>query len=204
MGRQLSQLRNFDGSVRQSNVAENRLSLKPYVDGSLVNPSQITGVGAMRDKIMAALNKALEDGNTRRVSTLRLILEAIKERDVAARAQDRCDGAREDEIFAILRTMVRQRDDAAVAYEESGRLDLAEQERTEIEIIQTFLPAQLSDDEIACACQAVVEEMGATALRDMGRCMGALKQRFAGKMDFTKASCVVRGYLTVPSVSPRL
>ncbi|MGF1455236.1 MAG: GatB/YqeY domain-containing protein [Alphaproteobacteria bacterium] len=157
----------------------------------------------MRERIQDALNVAMGDGNTRRVSTLRLILAAIKDRDRAAHAEDRCEGACEEEITDILRTMVRQREASARAYEESGRLDLAEQERVEIEIITSFLPPQLSDDEIHRACHTVMEEIGATALRDMGRCMGALKARFAGQMDFTKASGVVKDRLLVASPSPR-
>ncbi len=157
----------------------------------------------MREKIQDALKVAIAEGKTRRVSTLRLILAAIKDRDLAAHAEDRCEGACEEEIVDILRTMVRQREASARAYEESGRLDLAEQEQVEIEIIGAFLPHQLSDDEILRACHSVMEEIGATALRDMGRCMGALKARFAGQMDFTKASGVVKDRLLVPSPTHR-
>ncbi len=149
----------------------------------------------MRAKISAALQEAMRDQNPRRLSTLRLILAAIKERDIAARAEDRCDGASEDEVLAILQKMVRQRQESARTFEEGGRLDLAEQERAEIEIIQTFLPRQLSEAEIAGACRAVVDEIGATALRDMGRCMGTLKERYAGRMDFSKASSIVKSCL---------
>ncbi len=150
----------------------------------------------MRAKINDDLKTAMREKETRTVSTLRLILAAIKERDIAARAEDRCEGATEEEILAILQKMVKQREESAQTYEEAGRLDLSEQERDEIEIIRAYLPRQLSEAEIAGACDAVVSELGASGLRDMGKCMGALKERYAGQMDFTKASSIVKSRLS--------
>ncbi len=146
----------------------------------------------MRCDINAALKHAIDAGDERRVSTLRFILAAIKERDIAARAEDRCQGACDDEILEILYKMVRQREAAAVAYEETGRLDLAEQERSDIDIIRPFLPRQLSEEEIRGICETVLSEIGARGLRDMGKCMCALKERYEGQMDFTKASTFVK------------
>lgn len=147
----------------------------------------------LREKIDAALKTAMKARDEKiRVSTLRLINAAIKDRDIAARAEDRCEGVSDDEILAILTKMVKQREDSAAAYEEGGRPDLAEQERAEIEVIREFLPRQLSDDEIEEAVSAVIEELDAHGLKDMGRCMGALKERYPGAMDFGRAGAMMK------------
>jgi len=150
----------------------------------------------MRQQINDALKAAMKARDTRRVSTLRLISAAIKEKDIAARTEDRCEGATEDEILQVLTKMVKQRDESAVMYEEGGRLDLAEQEREEAEIIKSFLPRQLDETEIRSACDELVKEIGASGIRDMGKCMGALKERYAGQMDFSKASAIVKERLS--------
>ena len=149
----------------------------------------------MRDKISAALKDAMKAKEERRVSTLRLIMAAIKDRDIAARAEDRCDGVSDDEILQILSKMVKQRRESFQTYEEAGRLDLAQQEQEEIEIIEGFLPQQMGDDEIRQAVADLVADLGATGLKDMGKCMGALKERYAGQMDFSKASAMVKEQL---------
>lgn len=130
-----------------------------------------------------------------RVSTLRLITAAIKDRDIAARGEDRCCGVTDDEILAILAKMVKQREESAAVYEQGARLDLAEQERAEIGVIREFLPRQLSEDEISSAVSRVITELGATGLKDMGKCMGALKERYSGAMDFGKAGAVMKKHL---------
>lgn len=150
----------------------------------------------MRGQLTEALKEAMKAKDQRRISTLRLILAAIKEKDIAARAQDRCEGASDEEILGVLAKMVKQRQESSRLYEEAGRLDLAEQEREEMEIIRSFMPQQLHDEEIKDACNEVVNEMGASGLKDMGRCMGELKARYSGQMDFKQASSIVRRLLS--------
>lgn len=149
----------------------------------------------MRDALNEALKTAVKAKHKRRTSTLRLILAAIKDRDIAARSLDRTEGVSDEEILSILQKMVKQRRESATMYEEAGRLELAEQERDEIVIIDEYLPEQMSDDEIRNASQNVVKEIEATGLKDMGRTMGALKERYAGVMDFKKASATVKELL---------
>lgn len=147
----------------------------------------------LREQIDNALKSAMKAKDQKiRVATLRLITAAIKDRDIAARAEDRCCGVTEEEILAILSKMVKQREDSAVAYESGSRLDLAEQERAEIEIIKEFLPRQLSEEEITTVVSGVITELGASGLKDMGKCMGALKERYAGAMDFGRAGAVMK------------
>ena len=148
----------------------------------------------MREAIAQALKTALKSHDKRRTSTLRLINAAIQDRDIANRGSGK-DPVSDDEILQILAKMVRQRQESAKAFEEGNRLELAEQEREEIVIINDFLPRQLGEDAVRQACQQVVEEVGAEGLRDMGRCMNALKEKFPGKMDFGKASGIVKDLL---------
>jgi len=146
----------------------------------------------MRTELTEALKDAMRAKDQRKLATLRLILAAIKDRDIAARSEDRMGGVSDDEILGILKKMSKQRDESLRLYEEAGRLDLAEQEREEKEIVESFLPQQMSEDEVRKCCEEVVAEMGAETLKDMGKCMGALKERHAGTMDFSKASAIVR------------
>jgi hypothetical protein len=147
----------------------------------------------LRTRIDEALKSAMKArDNKLRVATLRLITAAIKDRDIAARAEDRCNGVTDDEILAILTKMVKQRDESAAVYEKGCRLDLAEQERNEIEVIKEFLPRQLSEAEISEAITSVISELGASGLKDMGKCMGALKERYPGAMDFGRAGAMVK------------
>lgn len=148
----------------------------------------------MREKFASSLREALKAKDTRRVSTIRLIQAAVKDRDIANRGAGK-DPVSDDDIMQILAKMIKQRQESAQIYEEAARLELAQQEREEVDVIRSFLPQQLSDDDVRKACQAVVEETGASGLRDMGKCMNALKSRFAGQMDFSKASGVVKGLL---------
>ena len=150
----------------------------------------------MRERINESLKVAMKAKDKTRVSTLRLINAAIKDRDIAARSEDRMDGVSDQEILQIMQKMVKQRRDSFKTYEEAGRLDLAEQERMEMEIIISFMPQQMSVDEVAEAAKSLVEEIGASGLKDMGRCMGALKERYAGVMDFGKANKVIKELLS--------
>lgn len=147
----------------------------------------------LREKIDEALKTAMKARDAKvRVSTLRLINAAIKDRDIAARACDNCEGVRDDEILAILIKMMKQREDSAAAYEKGCRLDLAEQERAEIAVIREFLPRQLSDEEISGVVKGVIAELDAKGLKDMGKCMAALKARHSGAMDFGKAGALMK------------
>ena len=131
----------------------------------------------------------------RPISTIRLILAALKDRDIAARGKGNHDGISDDEIRQMLQNMIHQRNESIALYEQGGRLELAQQEREEIQIIQSFLPQQLGEAEIERAARSVIAEVGATCIKDMGKTMAALKQRYAGQMDFSKASAVVKSLL---------
>lgn len=148
----------------------------------------------MREKFNAALKQATLAQDKRRMATLRLINAAIKDRDIAARGSGR-EGVSDEEILEILAKMIKQRKESAQTYEQAGRLDLAGQEREEIDIIASFLPRQLGEAEMEEACRKVVEEVGASSLKDMGKCIGALKQHYAGRMDFGEASKLVKRIL---------
>ncbi len=149
----------------------------------------------LRERIGEALTQAIKAQDKVRMSTLRLMSAAIKDRDIAARTEGRDDGLTEAEIHAVLAGMVRQRRDSIKAYEEGGRHDLAAQEREEIAIIEEFLPRQLDEQEIRAACAEAVRELGASGLKDMGRTMALLKERYAGRMDLGRASGIVRELL---------
>ena len=147
----------------------------------------------LREKIDTALKAAMKARDEKlRVSTLRLVNAAIKDRDIAARSEDRCDGVSDDEILAILTKMVKQREESAETYEKASRLELAEQERAEIAVIREFLPRQLSDAEVEEAVKGVIAEIGASGLKDMGKAMAALKARYAGAIDFGKAGALMK------------
>ena len=148
----------------------------------------------MREDINEALKTAQKARDTHAVSTLRLINTAIKDRDIAKRGKGQ-DPVDETEIGEILVKMVKQRRESARIYEENNRLDLAEQERREIEIIEGFLPRQMGEDDVRDACRQAVQDSEAQGLRDMGKCMGVLKKRYAGRMDFSKASGEVKRLL---------
>lgn len=152
----------------------------------------------LRDQISDALKQAMRDKDSDRLSTLRLIMAAIKDRDIAKRSEggDGGDvGVSEDEILQILGKMVKQRQESARAYEEGGRLELAEQERKEITVIAEFLPRKLDEAETAAAVDAAIVETGASSIRDMGKVMGVLKSRYAGQMDFGSVGSMVKARL---------
>ena len=138
----------------------------------------------LRTRLNTSVKQAMRDKDSARLSTLRLINAAIKDRDIAARGEGNEDGVGDDEVLGILGKMVKQRRDTAKTYEEGGRLDLAERELSEIGVIEEFLPRKLTDDEVTAAVDAAVAETGASSIRDMGRVMGALKSKYTGQMDF--------------------
>ena len=150
----------------------------------------------LRERLREALKTSMKAREELKVSTLRLILAALKDRDIAARGEGNDEGITEDDILAMLGTMVRQRRDAIKLYDEGGRRELADQEREEIDIIQTFLPKQLAEAEISDAVTEVIGRLQAKGLKDMGRIMADLRGHFAGRMDFGRASQIVKEQLS--------
>nr|WP_099060073.1 GatB/YqeY domain-containing protein [Rhizobium sp. ACO-34A] len=148
----------------------------------------------MRDRLADSLKESLKAKDTRRTSTVRLIQAAIKDRDIANRGAGK-DPVSDDDIMQILTKMIKQREESAKIYAENARPELAEQEREEIAIIKTFMPEQLSDEKVKDAAAAAIQEVGAQGLRDMGKCIALLKDRYPGQMDFAKASGVVKDLL---------
>ncbi|MEE8517486.1 MAG: GatB/YqeY domain-containing protein [Alphaproteobacteria bacterium] len=149
----------------------------------------------LRAEITEALKSAMKEQDKRATSTLRLILAALKDRDIAARGKAGNDGISDEEILEMLQKMVKQRHDSIKLYQQGDRPDLVQEETEEIEIIRRFLPKQLSEEEMAAAIQSVVDKLGATNIKDMGRTMAALKGSYAGRMDFAKASALVKQHL---------
>ena len=149
----------------------------------------------MRDRINSAMKQAMRDKEVLRLSTLRLVMAAIKDRDIAARVDGVDNSVSDDEILTILGKMIKQRKDSATAYGNAGRTELAAQELSEIEIITGFLPKQLNDDEIEDVVKKVINDSGASGIRDMGKVMGLLKKSYTGQMDFGKAGGLVKSLL---------
>jgi uncharacterized protein YqeY len=149
----------------------------------------------MRDRVNTALKQAMKDKAADRLSTLRLINAAIKDKDIEARGTGDEGGVSDGEVLAILGKMVKQRQESARAYEEGGRLDLAEREQSEIAVIEEFLPRQLDEAEIATAVDAAIAETGADSIRDMGKVMGILKAQYTGQMDFGLVGPMVKDRL---------
>ncbi len=150
----------------------------------------------LRDKITASMKAAMKAKEADRLSTLRLINAAIKDRDIAARGSVEDGIVGDDVVLAILGKMVKQRQESARAYDEGGRLELAEKERAEIGVIEEFLPRQLTEAETEAAVAAAITETEATSIRDMGKVMAALKSRYTGQMDFGRIGPVVRDRLS--------
>ncbi|MBQ2260320.1 MAG: GatB/YqeY domain-containing protein [Loktanella sp.] len=150
----------------------------------------------LRDRITAALKDAMRAKEADRLSTLRLINAAIKDRDIALRGTaDEGTGLTDADVLAIMGRMVKQRQESARAYEEGGRLELAEKELSEVKVIEEFLPRQLSEDEAEAAVDAAIAAVGAENIRDMGKVMAELKANYTGQMDFAKAGPLVKSRL---------
>ncbi|TNM63051.1 GatB/YqeY domain-containing protein [Aliirhizobium smilacinae] len=149
----------------------------------------------MREKLTESMKEAMKAKDSRRLSTVRLIQSAVKDRDIANRGVGK-EAASEDEILQILQKMVKQREESAKIYQDAGRAELATQEREEIDILKTFMPEQLSDEKVDEIVAAVVAETGAAGMKDMGKVMAALRERYAGQMDFAKASGVIKAKLS--------
>lgn len=149
----------------------------------------------LRDRLREFMKTAMKSKDEIGLATVRLIQAALKDRDIAARSQGNMDGISNDEILGLLQSMIKQRRDSIEMYEKGGRPELAEREALEIAVVQGFLPEQMSDEAAAAAIDAVVKELDASSMKDMGRVMAALKERHAGSMDFGKASGQVKARL---------
>ena len=149
----------------------------------------------LREDINNALKEAMKSGDKLKVSTFRLMNAAIKERDIQGRTAGRDAGVSDDQILEVFVKMVKQRQESLATYEQAGREDLAAQERGEIAIIQSFMPKPLSEDEMKSEIQKTIKDTGAQGMKDMGKVMGALKQRYAGRLDMGKAGAIVRSLL---------
>lgn len=150
----------------------------------------------LRQRLSDALKAAMLSRDTRTVSTVRLILAALKDRDIAARAKGNMEGIEEADVLQMFYQMVKQRRDSIALYEQGGRLDLAQQEAEEIVIIERFLPTQLGFEAVAEAVALTISELEASGLKDMGRVMSTLRERYAGQMDFGKAGAMVKTRLS--------
>jgi len=149
----------------------------------------------LRTKLQAATKEAMKARDTARLSTLRLISAAVKDREIAARGGDGDGTLSEGDLILIMSRMVKQRQESAKAYEEAGRLELASKEEDEITVIQEFLPRQMDDAETRAAIDKAIADLGAEGIRDMGRVMAALKERHAGQMDFGAVGPAVKDRL---------
>ena len=149
----------------------------------------------MRDILDKSLKDAMRARDSQKISTIRLINAAIKDRDIAVRSEDNLEGVSDEEILSILSKMIKQRQESAKQYEEGGRLELAQQEFDEIKIIETFLPKQLNEEETKKICADVISKIGANSLKDMGKVMGELKKTHADEIDFSKAGSLIKELL---------
>ena len=149
----------------------------------------------LRPQLSQALKDAMRAKDERAISTVRLILAALKDRDIAARGDGNTDGVSDEEILQLLQKMIKQRQESIKMYEEGGRVELAAQEQGEIDIINRFLPQQFTVEEIAEAVDRTIAETGASSVKDMGRLMSELRGRYAGQMDFGKASGIAKARL---------
>ncbi len=149
----------------------------------------------LRDDINAALKQAMKAHDERRVSTLRLVNSALKNADIEARGHGK-GPLTDEELLGLLQKMIKQRQESVELYEKGGRPELAQNEREEITIISAYLPKQMSEAEAQAAIAAVIKDVGAASMKDMGKVMTALKERHAGELDFSKASGLVKGLLS--------
>lgn len=149
----------------------------------------------IRQRLSEALKEAVRNRDQSAVSTLRLILAAIRDRDIAARGKGNTEGIQDSEILGLLQTMIRQRRESIALYEQGGRLDLVDSEEREIALIEQFLPQQMDEPAMRVAIDKVMADIGANSLKDMGRTMAELRRRYPGRMDFAKASFMLKAAL---------
>ena len=151
---------------------------------------------SLRAQLTDAMKEAMKAKDAKRLATVRLILAALKDRDIAARTETSKDLVGDDDILTLLAKMIKQREESATVYRQGGRPELAENEEGEIAVIRTFMPKQMDEAEMKAALQAVIAETGAASIKDMGKVMAVLKERFAGQMDFGKASAATKDALS--------
>lgn len=149
----------------------------------------------LREDFNTAMKDAMRAKETKRLATVRLILSALKDRDIAARTEESREGIADAAILDMLGKMIKQREESAAAYDAGKRPELAAAERDEIEIIRSFMPKQMSDAEVKAAIEAAIAEAGATQMKDMGKVVGILRAKYAGQMDFGKASGIAKSLL---------
>jgi uncharacterized protein YqeY len=152
---------------------------------------------SLRQQLNDAMKDAMKAKDAKRLATVRLVLAALKDKDIAARSETSRELLGDDEILGLMAKMIKQREESATVYRQGGRPELAENEESEIAIIRTFMPKQMDEAEAAAAIKAVIAEVGASSIKDMGKVMGVLKERFAGQMDFGKASAAIKAALSV-------
>ena len=153
---------------------------------------------ALREQLTDAMKEAMKAKDAKRLATVRLILAALKDRDIAARSETSRDLLGDDEILGLMGKMIRQREESATAFDAGKRPELAAGEREEIAIVRSFMPAQMDEAGVRAAVQAVIAETGASSIKDMGKVMGAMKERYAGQMDFGRASALIKEALSGP------
>ena len=151
---------------------------------------------SLRAQLTDAMKDAMKAKDAKRLATVRLVLAALKDKDIAARTEDSRDLLGDDEILGLMAKMIKQREESANVYRQGGRPELAENEESEIAIIRTFMPKQMDEAEAKAAIQAVITETGAASIKDMGKVMAVLKERYAGQMDFGKASATTKDMLS--------
>ena len=151
---------------------------------------------SLREKINQQFNSALKKKDKALVSTLRLIMAAIKDKDIANRSSEKKEESKDQEIIKVLQKMKKQRQDSAELYKKGGREELLKAEEEEIKIIDTFLPKQLSEEETKKICKEAIESVGASSIKDMGKIMGSLKQKYPDALDFSKANIIIKGLLS--------
>jgi uncharacterized protein YqeY len=152
----------------------------------------------LRERLNERLKEAMRAREQKRVSTLRMVLAALKDKDIAARTETSREGVPVEEVLSLLAKMIKQREESAAAFDSGGRPELAAAEREEIAIIREFMPQQMSVEESRAAAQGLIAELAASSMKDMGKVMAALKERYAGQMDFAKASATVKELLSAP------
>ncbi|HEV7959418.1 MAG TPA: GatB/YqeY domain-containing protein [Rhizomicrobium sp.] len=153
---------------------------------------------SLRQKLNDAMKEAMKAKDAKRLATLRLVLAALKDRDIAARTETSRDLLGDDEILSLLAKMIKQREESAIAFDTGKRPELAAGEREEIIIIRSFMPAQMDEGAVKEAAGKMIAELGASSIKDMGKVMAAMKERYAGQMDFAKASSLVKERLSAP------
>ena len=153
---------------------------------------------SLRQKLNDAMKEAMKAKDAKRLATVRLVLAALKDRDIAARTETSRDLLGDDEILSLMAKMIKQREESAAAFDAGNRPELAAGEREEIAIIRSFMPAQMDEAGVKAAADTVIAELGAASIKDMGKVMAAMKERYAGQMDFGRASALVKDRLSAP------